>query len=194
MSRTPRSGIASRWYFFLIWPLLSAMGFYFLDSALTALKPYEVLSVFLGASSYQETEIDKTLNASKPSYVVELDTHLVSEDSSSFASLYQGYGPGSADVLLLNEKLMAGAAPKLAPLSADVAAAYFPECSSFWSVEDVHYGLLAHAKGSQTGGAITFKEDANYYLCFSAGSYHIGSLSKSQYDGAFVLGKAVLCL
>jgi hypothetical protein len=194
MANLPSRSLKSVWYLFLLAVLASGAAFYGLDSALTRLKASEQLSLFMAADGFEEEKIVSSIQKAKPASVVAMDEHFAIPSSATYSTLYSAYGPGVADVMLLPENSLAAAAPKLAPLKDSVLSPYFGTGLTYWSIEEVNYGLLAHQHGASSQGLVTYSASEDYYLCFSASSVQIGALNGTSDDAAFKVGSVLVGL
>lgn len=194
MSNCPSRSLKNVWYLFLLVFLVSGAAFYGLDSALTRLSSAEQLSVFLVAENFEEEKVASALQKAKPTSIVAMDEHFAMPSSSTFSTLYSAYGPGVADLMLLPQSYLSSSAPKLAPLKDEVLTPYFGTGLSYWSYGNVAYGLLVHQQGASSQGLITYSNQEDYYLCFSASSVQIGALNGTTNDAAFRVGSALIGL
>jgi hypothetical protein len=179
----------NKWYFFLLWPLLSAIAFYGLDTSMTAYKPSEKMALFMVGNSFSDAALDQQISLAKPSSILSLEEHFVVKDTTTYSTTYNAFGPGYSDVLFLPESALINALTRLAPLSSNALQTYFPSLATY-EKSALTYGVLAHKDGETNPSEITYVAGEDTYLCFSSSSVH---LEKGD-QAAFVLGKALLAL
>lgn len=187
MSKASFHILLSKWYFFLLSPLLGGLAFYGLDTSLTGLKKEEKMALFVTAKSFDETALQKRISSVKPASILSLEEHFAVEGQNGIETTYNAFGPGYSDVLVLKEDYFVKALPQLAVLSSSALDSYYPNASTYQKGELV-YGVMVHKAAGQSPASITFNVQDNYYLCFSKNSVHLSSSGTDE--AALVLGKA----
>lgn len=188
----------SGWWRYLLIIIASVALWSYVFSFITALKPEEKVTVFIGSYVTESNIPYEYLDENKPEYLKAVEVSNNSIDP-NFGAILKVFGYGEADILILPESKISkdGVATLYSEISDESLSLFPDEFGYFLGENGKTYGIKVYDAETKTK-LISFldyvpdlKEDAaesekekveDYYLLFNKNSLHLGSLAGSDND------------
>ena len=152
------------------------------------------LTIFMGTYTTNIENFKRELEKEKPNYLKEINIRCFSPSSKNYTYAYRSIGLKGADIIALPfSKIDSQTVVDFyAKITNEYIEKYF-ENYDVLTISNSVYGVKIHEKGQANGEFLSFYDvesnDDDYYLFYKKNSLHIGDITSSKYETAFILSK-----
>ena len=190
-----RNIVRNLWGYLIILAVSIALGISFV-TIVDKPRKEATITLFVGSYTTNVERVKEELMNKKPDYLREINLHCFSPTSKNYTYAYRSIGLKGADIIVLPSSKIDNQTISdfYAVISDEYLDKYFSSNKTL-EIDSKAYGVKIHEKGQPNGELLSFfdeeSHDEDYYVFYKRNSLHIGDITSSKYETAFMLSQVL---